>query len=507
MNKPLRILNVEDREDDTLLLQLQLEKQGIPAEFTRVDNRVDYTAALTQSQWDLIIADYNVPSFDAPRAIAELKKLKLDVPFIVVSGVVGEEAAVELMRAGASDYISKDNLTRLGPAIKRELQEAGNRASRLKAEEALRESESLLRGLLLHSPSLICVQDLRGRYLIWNPAFEQTFEVPRGLFHERPNEVMDVDFASTLEFYRHKVLTSNEPCQFEAQAVMQGERKHFWVLQFPTFGAAGVPEAICTMATDITERRNSEEALRRSEKAAATGRLAAALAHEVNNPLTAVNNALYILQHHAGVQGEVAGYVDVAARELQRVIYITKQILAFYKEGSTPTAFDLARTLDETIALFHREISGSALVLKSHCPDRLEATGYVGEIRQVLINLIANAIEASSTGGRLSIKISRSRCWRTGRLGVRISIGDNGTGIRPEHRSRLFEPFFSTKQEKGAGLGLWVSQGIIAKHEGSIRVKSRCDSQERHGTVISVFLPGVVFTSTRNGRVMERAVS
>lgn len=255
------------------------------------------------------------------------------------------------------------------------------------------------------------------------------------------------------------------------------------------YHAAGRPLRMLGVAMDVTARKQAEEALRASEKLAATGRLAASIAHEINNPLASVTNILYLLNKNRSLDHDGRQFVALAESELARVTHITRQTLAFYRESTHPQVVNLRETLDEVVDLYERNISERQISIDRRYEFTGDTLGYAGELRQVVSNLVLNAIEAVPQEGTIRIHLYRTRDFLLdGRQGVRLVIADNGPGIPHELRSRIFEPFFSTKEEKGTGLGLWVSQGIIHKHGGRIRVRSSV-RPEQSGTVFSVFLP------------------
>ena len=236
--------------------------------------------------------------------------------------------------------------------------------------------------------------------------------------------------------------------------------------------------------------RTQEERLRRVEKLAAAGQLAASLAHEINNPLAAVTNALYILQNFSGVSAETTVLVNTAASELARVSRIVKQSLSYYRVDRVPKEIDLSEVLEESLRIFEEKFRKAGLEVSSRILPRMTILGFGDEIRQAIDNLLLNAIEATPRGGRVTVSLHWSKDRRDRRQpGVaRLSIADTGTGILRDQLSRLFEPFFTTKAEKGNGLGLWVVRGIVTKHEGSIRIRSSTREGSR-GTVVSIVLP------------------
>jgi signal transduction histidine kinase len=244
-----------------------------------------------------------------------------------------------------------------------------------------------------------------------------------------------------------------------------------------------------SMAENTRLRRQlsaETEALHRSEKLAAAGRMAATIAHEINNPLEAITNLWYLLSQEKHLPGARA-YLDSMGRELNRVSHITKQTLQFYRAGVSAAQVDLARLIDEAVLVFtpRAQALGASVEVRHREPAALY--GFAGELRQLFANLIVNALEAGARN--VLIRTSRGRDWRRpSRRGVRITVADNGAGIPSSAAAKVFEPFFTTKEEKGTGLGLWVSKGIVQKHEGSISMRT-CTRPGRSGTVFSIFLP------------------
>jgi len=237
----------------------------------------------------------------------------------------------------------------------------------------------------------------------------------------------------------------------------------------------------------IEQFKQAQEALRRSEKLAVAGRLAASIAHEINNPLEAVTNLLYLIRH-SDTLTEALGYLGTAEQELSRVTEIVTQTLKFYRQPSQPALLEVNEVLDSLLLLFQPRLTAANIKVKKEFANVGPIMGLSGELRQVFANLITNAIDAMRDGGTLPIRVRHARELANGlRPGVRISIADTGSGIPPEIRPRIFEPFVSTKPSTGTGLGLWVSSEIVQKHSGSIRLKSRTSRDP--GTVFSVFIP------------------
>jgi signal transduction histidine kinase len=242
-----------------------------------------------------------------------------------------------------------------------------------------------------------------------------------------------------------------------------------------------------TAEAEAAARLRAEEALRSSEKLAATGRLAASIAHEINNPLEAISNAIYLARSCS--PSDAATYLKIADEELARVAEITKQTLGFYRETASPGIVKVSALLDELLNLYSRKLQAKNLSIKKQYRDELEIWGLEGELRQVFANQIANAIYATPQDGCLTIRIRRSKSWSNGqRPGTTVSLVDTGSGISQESLTRIFDPFFTTKRDVGNGLGLWITQGIVTRHGGSIRVRSTT-RPNASGTIFTTFLP------------------
>ena len=242
---------------------------------------------------------------------------------------------------------------------------------------------------------------------------------------------------------------------------------------------------------DITERKLAEAALIRSEKLAAAGRLAATLAHEINNPLQAVTNLLALLGQSPSLDMQEQEYARMATEELKRVTHLAQQSLAFYRESINPAAVNVEEMVEGILSLYAKRIDAKKIaVRKQYQANGVAVVSYPGEIRQVFSTLLMNAIEAVPDGGRLALRVSQSVDWigKNAVQGLRVTLADNGCGIPHHHAERIFEPFFTTKGENGTGLGLWVARGIAHRLGGSIRMRSSVHP-ERSGTCFSVFLP------------------
>ena len=228
--------------------------------------------------------------------------------------------------------------------------------------------------------------------------------------------------------------------------------------------------------------------LRRTERMAAMGKLAASIAHEINNPLESVTNLFYLLKQHPSLDNEARRFAAMADEELKRVAHITKQTLGFYRKSPHPVAVSVTDVLDAVLDAYGSRIVKNQITVHKRYDSAEKLMAFPDELRQIFANLIGNAIEAVGRGGQLKLHVFGSRNWANSSGGVRINICDSGAGIKAADRNKIFEPFFTTKAERGTGLGLWVTKGIVHKYDGSVRFRSGKQGGWS-GTCFSVFFP------------------
>ena len=255
----------------------------------------------------------------------------------------------------------------------------------------------------------------------------------------------------------------------------------------PIRDSAATITGASTIARDVTERNRAADALRKTEKLAATGRLAGTMAHEINNPLEAVTHLLYLIERNPSLDDTAREYARVATEEVSRIGHIAKQALGFYRESAAPVEVSIAELIENVVQLYSAGAQNKNVRLEAQLETRATIPAFPGEMRQVFSNLIVNAVDAVQRGGVVKIRVKHGRDWKSNALGIRVLVSDDGPGIPETVRSRIFEPFFTTKGEKGTGVGLWVSEGVLERHGGRIRLKSSTGSM--HGTTFSVFLP------------------
>ncbi len=261
-----------------------------------------------------------------------------------------------------------------------------------------------------------------------------------------------------------------------------------WLVNYtPLMDHQGKVRAISTVSLDITAQKRAESALIKSEKLAAVGRLASSIAHEINNPLESVTNLLYLAKQRATDSMQIA-YLETADQELRRVAAITNQTLRFYKQQTRPVRLSAEPLLESVLSIYEGRLQNYNIAVEMDLRSQAEVLVLDGEIRQVLSNLVDNAIDSMARGGRLLLRSLSGTEWRTGRVGLFLTVADTGIGMDASTMSKVFEAFYTTKGIGGTGLGLWISEEIVQRHAGRLYLRSRTDAG-RHGTVIRLFLP------------------
>lgn len=279
----------------------------------------------------------------------------------------------------------------------------------------------------------------------------------------------------------------------------------WWTLE----GSVGRRGAVLEVNFDLTERKSAEKLLIQSEKLASVGRLASTLAHEVNNPLAAAMNAIFLAASEPSLSSQTQRMLGIADQELRRASHMTAQTLAFSRSNDArPSVLNLPKVIDEVVEVYARKLKERKVSVQQRyrcgpCGKNCEFcfVGNAGELRQVISNLLANGMDALNDGGTLHLRVSRNSCLRANQDCVRLTIADNGCGIRTQDLKRIFEPFFTTKESVGTGLGLWVTEQIIRKHNGSIRVRSKAGK----GTVFCLTIPAEPVATSETAGVIAGA--
>ncbi len=267
-----------------------------------------------------------------------------------------------------------------------------------------------------------------------------------------------------------------------------GNYRYWTVSYFPVYGPDGTIQAITAASLEITQQKKAEQALIQSEKLAVVGRLASSIAHEINNPLEALTNLVYLARHSSDPE-EVRSYLHTAEREVRRMSAITNQTLRFHKQSSNPQEVMADSLVESVLSIFQGRIVNSGVRVEQRLRAKSPIRCFEGEVRQVISNLVSNALDAMSPGQHcLVLRSMEGRNWATGEKGVVITVSDTGSGMSAETLAKLFDPFFTTKGIMGTGLGLWVSREITERHRGVLRVRSS-QAEGQRGTAFRLFLP------------------
>ena len=378
-----------------------------------------------------------------------------------------------------------------------DLIEAFNRmvASIEEQRAGLNDTLSLLDSMLANAPIGLAFFDSDGRFVRVNEIFASQTGLPVSSHLGRLlEERLPQPLAGQLKETVVGAFASQAPVRdVELSVPRPGEETPgTWLVHaYPVRTTPRQVRWVGVIVQDISERKRNEEALRRTEKLAATGRLAASIAHEINNPLEAMTNLLFLLRNFSNLDENALNYVGMAENELRRITEITQQTLRFYRQSTLPARANMGELLDSVVALFHTHLTRAGVEVEKRYAENVELYCFSGEVRQVMANLVGNAIDASKPGGRIEVRARRSRSWHEPHQeGVRFTVADTGAGMSPEVRRRIFEAFFTTKEMTGTGLGLWVSHEIVLKHQGSIRVRSRVAADgQTSGTVFHLFFP------------------
>ncbi len=502
MSQKLCALIVEDNEDDTMLLVRELRRSGYDLTFERVDSPDDFKNALDKRSWDIIISDYKMPNFTGLDAL-EIQKLKgLDIPFIILSGVIIEDMAIIAMRRGANDVIMKDNLPRLLPAIERELKEAEERNDLRLAEDKLVESEARYRKLFEHSNDAIFIHDLKGKILDINRSACEMMEYSHAQLISMPISAVYTEEALKSAKESFNIVREKGSARFESLfRKSDGSNINVEISSRVIGHEKGIVQEI---VRDITERKRSQEIMIQTEKMMTVGGLAAGMAHEINNPLAGIIQNIQVMRERiseshpknrdvaeeCGISMEaLAAYMDkrdiypmieLIMESGTRIAKTVRNMLSFSRKSESHFGLhNLGDILDNALELAEKDYDMrkkydfrqikivreyDASIPKVPCED--------SKIQQVLLNILKNGAQAMSEN-KTEAPCFLLRLTKAAGM-ARIEIEDNGPGMDETTRIRAFEPFFTTKDVGiGTGLGLSVSYFIITEnHDGTIEVES-----------------------------------
>jgi len=522
---PLRVLHVEDSDEDAVLVLRELRKGGFEPTCERVDTQAAFRDAIRARDWDVIISDFALPHYDGLTALADAQREGKDIPFILVSGTIGEEVAVEAMRAGAHDYVLKDRLSRLAPAVFHVVRERRGRDARRVAEDALRESEMRFRRLAESGIIGITISDVNGNILDANDTYLDMVgysreDVARGAI--RWEDLTPPEYAHLAARSAEQLEASGAATPWETESFRRdGSRVPCLV------GAAMLDRSRCIAFTaDLTQLRRSEasegrlaleakrhqsgrvlaeEALRQSEeqlrqahKMEAVGRLAGGVAHDFNNVLSVILSYGEMLLADMKPGDPTRADIEEIRKAGLRAADLTRQLLMFSRQQVlAPRVLDLNEVLASMDKMLQRILGADVDLVSLPTQPIGRVRADPSSIEQVVMNLAVNARDAMPTGGKLTMETANvvlDEMYADGHLGVKpgphvmLAVTDTGTGIDKATLARIFEPFFTTKAlGKGTGLGLSTVFGIVQQSGGSVWVYS----EPGLGTTFKVYLPSV----------------
>ena len=472
-----RILVIDDQVATRYVFRRNLTHAGF-----EVEEAESGAAGLAQalSEPDLIICDVNLPDMLGYDVCRRLKSNPVtgSIPVLQISAsFVSDESKVQALEGGADSYLTQP----VEPTV---LIAQVNALLRLRSAESIANLsarqwqttfDSLSDGVVLVDSARIVVRTNR------------TFLDKLGLVSSETEGTPLTDvLLRTFGISFDQFLSRFD----KATTVELTFEKRWFRLRYNIIESApGEDSGSILLLTEITDQKKLQETLKFNERLAATGRLAHVIAHEINNPLEAMSNLLYLAEQSAAETGDTRSYVEQAAKELDRIGRITKQVLAYHRESTVPVVMNADEILEGVLAIFRSHIMANKVALDAHLKSSKQVFVLPGELRQVFSNLITNALDAmGQDGGTLRVRCFDTIDWQSKRKGIRFIFSDSGTGIQENLLASIFEAFFTTRGLKGSGVGLWLSAEILQKHDGKIRLRTRTTGTYR-GTLFSVFLP------------------
>ncbi|MGH9585891.1 MAG: ATP-binding response regulator [Acidobacteriaceae bacterium] len=476
-NSKGRILVIDDKEATRYIFRRILGRAGYTVE--EASTGEEGLAKVADSP-DLVIADVNLPDmlgYDLCRRI-KANALSSSIPVLQISAsFISDESKVQALEGGADSYL-------IQPVEPTVLIAQVQALLRLRRAEALSHFSARQWQATFDALSDgLALADSNGDVVRANRAFLRHLNLKTSQVEGAPlSKVFQLAFGIPIT----GLSAGNAPGTVKELSASNGWfRVHYDQLPADPSGTSG---SILFVA-DITDQKKLQEAMRMSERLAATGRLAHTIAHEINNPLEALSNLLYLVQQQEDLSKEARAYLQQGSIELDRISQITKQILAYHRDSKRPVAATAKEMIDSVLTIFRASIIGNHVDLSKRITSSRLINVQPGEMRQAFGNLIANALDAMGTsGGRLIVHCRDATEPRSGRKGVRIVISDSGSGISASAHKHIFDAFYTTKDLKGSGIGLWLTSEVIGRHNGHIRLRSRTEGPHR-GTIFDIFLP------------------
>jgi PAS domain S-box-containing protein len=500
-DRVLQLLLLEDSAEDAELIVSQLERDRLQIAWHRVDTEATYRASL-DSRLDVIIADYNIPSFGAPSALEILKASGLDVPLIVVSGSIGEETAVRMLQTGAADYFLKDRLSRLSQAIRRATEERRLRRERVRAQETLRIAEERTQFALQAAQVGIWETDLLTGSSHWSSTLEAQHGMAPGGFggtYQAFMEAIHPDDRAKVRDAVEQATARRTDSHILYRTIWPDGTLH-WIsgVGHTFYDDSGKPVRAAGIGMDVTERRLLEEQYRQSQKMEAIGQLAGGVAHDFNNLLSVILGYCGVLIDALGPENPHQEDLGEIRQAAESAAGLTRQLLAFSRRQLLePRVIDI-RTVLHDMELMLKRLIGEHITLDVRTAQHVSHVKVdPNQVQQVILNLALNARDAMPNGGTLLVEVkdveldstfARQHSEIVAGPHVALIVSDTGEGMDAATRARVFEPFFTTKNKgRGTGLGLSTVYGIVKQSNGSIWVYS----EPGRGSTFKIFFPSV----------------
>lgn len=517
MNVLYNILYLEDDPMDVELVKARLKEHDLAHRTIQVQTREEFDAALREGGLDIILADYKLPMYDGMSALKLAKELRPDIPFLFVSGVMGEEAAIEALTMGATDYVLKQRLSRLGPAVLRALKESRNRRDRKHAEEALAQSEMRMRHILDSVDEGFIVIDRDYRILSANKAFcnltnRHEDQVIGSLCHEIIHQRIQPCFKSGEDCpVKRTFKTGTIHTASHTHTDESGSQYHVELKTYPMTDTSGTITSVIETVNDVTEKRKLQEQLLQSQKMESVARLAGGVAHDFNNMLSVIIGHAELAMEQMNPYHPFFANLGEIRKAGERSAALVKQLLAFArKQTVTPKVLDLNKTVAGMLKML-RPLIGEDIELIWQPGEEIRPVKMdPSQIDQILANLCVNARDAINGVGRITIEtgmvtIDSGFCTLHPEsepgVYVSLSVSDDGCGMDRKTRSKIFEPFFTTKEVGiGTGLGLSTVYGIVKQNNGFITVNGELE----RGTTFKLYLPRHAIT-TMDAQRYDRA--